>query len=394
MKTYLKHGTFAKAAGGKPDDTQLELINQITLEPITADQVYVRTVYLAHNAIDRDGDVFDDALLDDFANTLPGKGLFVKHPLGWDGDTGPGVGRFFSSRTFTTSQDEARQLLREPKLRFPPANEQAKILEGSFFISRTEKHTGLISDIDLGIASDVSVGFRASDRSAITNGATDERIATRLLGPGEALEGSLVWLGAQPGARVHKQASLFDDELGEHEVDELKKLLESIQKSLNDLAGNKAEGTDNTKVLAELESLKTKCEEMGVKVVVLDDLRKALGDDADELLKTPEVIVSMINDARAARTKLIDDVIAAERVAGLLEKDDDEGIAAAKKDYQDFSTERLQKMLATAQKRSPGKGPEHGGDPNATGADNRKTDGEKDMKSYGDNPLLGGQAAA
>ena len=110
---------YAIKAGGKPDEGQLAAINQFTLDELTEDQVYVRTAILAHSGIDRDRDAFEKALLEDFAKTLPGKGLFVKHPGGWDGDSGPGIGRWFGARVVEVSKEKAREMLREPKLQFP-----------------------------------------------------------------------------------------------------------------------------------------------------------------------------------------------------------------------------------------------------------------------------------
>ena len=194
-------------------DEDLAAINALALAEMTADDVYVRTAYLAHNGIDRDKEVFDDSLLEAFANSLPGKGLFIKHPMGYDGDSGPGIGRWFRAQVVDMSLDESRAVLKEPKLQFPPSTETAKLLEASFYIPRTEKNAGLLADIDAGIAGDLSIGFRTSDRAPITDGVSDDVIAYRLMAPGEAYEGSLVWLGAQPGARVHKAASLSNPDI-------------------------------------------------------------------------------------------------------------------------------------------------------------------------------------
>lgn len=190
---------------GNPSSEELATINTFALRQLSASEVYARSMVLAHNAIDRDGDVFDSALLDDFAKTLPGKGLFVKHPMGWDGDSGPGVGLFYRAKVTMMSQDAARTLMKQPDLRWPTPDENAFLLEADFFIMKTEHNNELISKIDGGIAAYVSVGFNAQQRTDVTDG-NGNVIARRLLAPGEALEGSLVWLGAQPGARIHKSA--------------------------------------------------------------------------------------------------------------------------------------------------------------------------------------------
>lgn len=199
---------FCKSAGS-PSTEQLAAINTLALATLAAADVYVRTAYLAHNAIDRDGEVFDDAVLDDFARTLPGKGLFVRHPGGWDGDSGPGIGRWFAARVVSLPMDEARAALREPGLKFPASAQMAKLLEASFFIPRSAKNADMLVDLDAGVAGDVSIGFRAADRAGVQD-ASGNIVAQRILGPGEAMEGSLVWLGAQPGARVTKAAAPND----------------------------------------------------------------------------------------------------------------------------------------------------------------------------------------
>jgi hypothetical protein len=52
----------------------------------------------------------------------------------------------------------------------------------------------------------VSVGFIAEKREPVRDSAGREMQARRIGGRGEALEASLVWLGAQPGARAVKSA--------------------------------------------------------------------------------------------------------------------------------------------------------------------------------------------
>lgn len=233
----------ATNTAGAPTPDQLKAINGYALAEMGADQVYVRTAYLAHNGIDRDHEVFDDALLDDFARTLPGKGMFVRHPGGWDGDSGPGVGRWFAAQVVSVSLDEARVRLREPNLQFPPATAVAKLLEASFYVPRTNKNANLLDDIDAGVAGDVSIGFSAADRTSIRD-ANGNEIAMRLLGPGEAAEGSLVWLGAQPGARVHKSTSRGNV------ISEREMLLQKIKKLERDNAALYARLTGMAELLA------------------------------------------------------------------------------------------------------------------------------------------------
>lgn len=334
----------------QPNDAQLAAINGYAVEAQTADSVYVRTAWAGHNAIDRDGEVIDDALLMDIARTLPGKGLFVRHPSGWDGDSGPGVGRIFESRVVEMTLDEARTALREPTLQWPPGVETARLLETSFYIPRTDKHAGLIGDMDAGVAGDVSLGFRPGDRADIADGAGN-RIARRLLGPGEGYELSLVWLGAQPGARVHKAANGGapnhdeDDDMSA----ELKQQLDQLQadhKTLRvdlDAANIKAGSFD---------AIKAACKAAGVDVVLLDK---------------PDDLAAAIKAGHDYKASLLDDIVKADRLLGLC-GDSDDDVAATRKEYAGMSVaklkglnERLQKSVAAT---GAGTGDDLGSDPN------------------------------
>jgi len=311
--------TTTKAAGGAPDAGQLEQINRIALDEMTGETVYVRTAYLAHNAIDRDRDVFDDVLLAEFANTLPGKGLFIKHPRGWDGDTGPGVGRWFAASVKEMALDEARLALKQPQLQWPTGTEKAKLLEASFYIPRSNKNADLIADIDAGVASDVSIGFQASDRSAIGDG-NGGVVAYRLLAPGEALEGSLVWLGAQPGAHVAKHFTKASQHSEDNAMD-IKELQAALDAALNENKTLKASSTTNA-----------------AKAKVFDDLEGLLGE---QLLKEPETIAMLVTDGKAHRDETVDEIVKHQRTLGLVTGDDDATVAKEKAQYTDWPLAKL-----------------------------------------------------
>lgn len=345
------HSAVLKASGAANSE-QLAVINGYTLEEHTAEQVYVRTAYLAHNGIDRDKEAFDSALLKDFAATLPGKGVFVKHPGGWDGDSGPGVGRWFSARVVEMSLDEARAVLREPGLKFPPGVERAELLEAGFFIPRSEKNKDQIADIDAGIAGDVSIGFRAAQRTDIQDG-DGNVMGRRLHAPGEALEGSLVWLGAQPGARIHKAADRGESN-EDHDMD--------LQKQVDD------QKTEIGKLNDQLKAAQTKATQF-------DALKAAVGDD---LAGDLDRLKTVIANGKTYHKELVDSVVSASRVAGMIKSDDADAIAAEQKFYEGLPVDRIKKHLERIQKMAPdgGAGLE-GGDPNASDASHDEG-GEKD----------------
>lgn len=326
-----------KAAGAATDD-QLQRINSYSLTPLTAEQVYVRTALIAHNAIDRDGELFDDALLADFVRTLPGKGFFVRHPLGRDGDSGPGQGRWFEARMVEMSLDEARLELRRPGLQFLPGTVTAKLVEASFYTVRHPGRENLLLDIDAGVAGDISIGFDAK-REPVAD-ATGNVIAYRWKGPGEALESSIVWLGAQPGARIHKSAQGAPKDEG-NAMDE--KQLKELQDKLSTMS-------------SELDKLKAAG-------AFMEEICKGLGADM-----TAAAVIEAARNGIAAQKELIDEIVAAERQQGLV-GDTDDAVAKAKAMYagRDITylkswAERLRKAAGDKASGSTGI---PGGDPNA-----------------------------
>jgi hypothetical protein len=314
--------TLCIKAAGDPTADQLAAIRPYMLADLPPEQLYVRTFALAHNAIDRDDEAFDDSLLADFARTLPGKGLFIKHPSGWDGDSGPGEGRFFHAELQTMSHAEARTLLRQPDLTWPPGVTTATILMASAYMVRTEGNKDLLLKADAGIVSDVSIGFTAKRGDYFRDEAGREMQARRLTSPGEALEGSLVWLGAQPGARAIKGASRTE------ETDM------PTQQEL-DAANTRATDFEN----------KFKAAEPSHSVIV--KAREALGDNA-HLIEKPGELADAVKAGQAFRDSLIDTIVKGEREAGLC-GDDEESVAAAKAIYAGQPLASLQKRADTVQ---------------------------------------------
>ena len=183
-------------------------INQFTLEPHTAEQLYVRKFLLAHNCVDRDRERFPEALLDDFADTIRSKSQLIGHSRG-----GPGKGLFFDASTEEMTPEQFQSLTgEEPKL--GEGITSVKVLWAWMYmlhydVDETNKET--ILNINAGIYRHVSIGFRASDLVAV-KGKYEETLYWEYVPPGEALEGSIVWLGAQPGATAQKGAEDDDEE--------------------------------------------------------------------------------------------------------------------------------------------------------------------------------------
>jgi hypothetical protein len=177
-----------------PDAEDLAAINsRYALTPLKADDIMVAPVYLANNQWDRDDERFSEPTLKRFNETLPGKSFIMAHQWG-----PPGVGRFYKSQKIE--------------------QENGQWLVGHIYTVK-ELHDQLIKEINAGVWWAVSIGFRWAKIAPIgTEGKTltrDEALENPASVRGwefqedpehglqsEALEGSLVYLGAQTGAAM------------------------------------------------------------------------------------------------------------------------------------------------------------------------------------------------
>lgn len=325
-----------KAAGDATPE-QLAAIRAYTLRDFTPAELMVRTFVLAHNGIDRDNECFDETLLADFSRTIQGKGCYIVHPSSWRSDGGPAEGRVFGARLETMSFDDARKLLREPTLTFPPDRQQATLLMTDAFFVRTDENKALLLKLDAGIAGDVSIGFSATGPVPMKDNDGRDLSAQRWLSPGTAYEQSLVWIGAQPGARAVKNFSTENTDM--NLTPEQIKALETENANL------KAAQAEGAKAVTQLAALKT-----------------ALGDNA-ALLDNPAALAQHIVNGKTAHAALVDEIIAAERHAGIL-GDAQEDVDSAKALYADFPFAKLQKLAASLEARKAPAGRIPGGNPN------------------------------
>lgn len=187
----------------------LAVINTFALTPLTAEKAYIRKFLLAHNCVDRDRERFPEALLDDFASTLPGKGFLVGHER-----KSPGKGLFFQAITEEMTPEQFKALTGEDP-RLGEGITMVKVLWAWMYMLNNTYNEETTSNIDAGIYRHVSIGFSASDLISV-KGQYDQILYWEYVAPGEALEGSLVWLGAQPGATAQKQAGESDED---HDID-------------------------------------------------------------------------------------------------------------------------------------------------------------------------------
>lgn len=207
IKSFVRKSVFGikEASGGQPNAEALAKINQFALSEQTAATVYARKFLMAHNMVDRDNERFSEAILEDFAKTFPGKSFLFAHDR--YGNYLP-LGLFYDAATQEISPDAYKAMTGEDP-RLPDDIKTVKILWAHFYMAKTAENQHVISNIEAGTFRHGSIGFRAADLAPVknTNGLT---LYYQYTGPGEATEGSLVWLGAQQGATTQKQAKHND----------------------------------------------------------------------------------------------------------------------------------------------------------------------------------------
>ena len=119
---------------GAPSAEQLEKINRLTKKAVTAEEVYVFSVRLCDDQVDRDFERFDSAALPGLAKLFIGKTGIVDHK--WSSDKQ--VARIFQT-----------EVVRE---------DGAEFIKAWAYIRRGDANDEIIADIEAGIKKEVSVG--------------------------------------------------------------------------------------------------------------------------------------------------------------------------------------------------------------------------------------------
>lgn len=184
------------------DTGMLEKINKFTRRPFTEDEIYVFSVILCDNDIDRDGERFSDKALEKIAELFVGKtGIFDHAP-----SSSNQTARIFDTEIIC---DESRLTQNGDSYRY---------VKASAYMIRTDKNSSLIAEIDGGIKKEVSVSCSAArricsvcgnDRCAHISGKEyGGRIAHKIIdNVTDAYEWSFVAVPAQVGAGVTKHFS-------------------------------------------------------------------------------------------------------------------------------------------------------------------------------------------
>ena len=180
---------------------ELAYINQFARTALTEEQVYVFSVRLCDNEVDRDFERFDTAALERLGELFLGKSGIFDHQWSARGQT---------ARIYHT------EVVREAA-RVTTAGDGYCWLKGWAYLLRTEKNADLIAEIEGGIKKEVSVGCSVAKRVCSVCGAEegccqhvrgqmygDQLCFTELREPVDAYEWSFVAVPAQREAGVVK----------------------------------------------------------------------------------------------------------------------------------------------------------------------------------------------
>lgn len=187
---------------------ELAYINQFAKTELTEDQVYVFSVRLCDNEVDRDFERFNTAALERLGELFVGKSGIFDHQWSAMGQT---------ARIYRT------EVVREEAV-VTAAGDGYCWLKGWAYLLRTEKNRDLIAEIEGGIKKEVSVGCSMARSVCSVCGAEnggchhvrgetyDGRLCfTELRDPQDAYEWSFVAVPAQRNAGVLKRFSQESD---------------------------------------------------------------------------------------------------------------------------------------------------------------------------------------
>ena len=253
--------------GLEVDEKELAGINAMSRKTLTAEEVYAFAVKLCDNRVDRDGERFPVATLEELAELFVGKSGIFDHQWSARGQT---------ARIYRT------EVVREGEL--TEAGEPYAYLKGYAYLLRTEGNRDLIAEIEGGIKKEVSVGCSVERAVCSVCG---QDIHTCPHEKGERYEGKLCWaelvcatdayewsfvaVPAQRDAGVMKSMRQDMEKL-EREAALGRKYLERLRGEVVRLGGLAGLGLEH----AVLEAIVKKLEEPE-----LDELRAAFEKQAD-----------------------------------------------------------------------------------------------------------------
>lgn len=196
----MKEGFIQKSAGISPEE--LTQINRFTRRDFTEEELYVFSVVLCDNEIDRDFEQFTPQALEKLGELFVGKpGLFDHEPKA----------TLQAARIFSTA-------VKPVEGKRNTCGEAYVQLTARAYLPRTQENQALITEIEGGIKKEVSVGCAVKKRVCSICGREDGRCSHvrgqryagklcyfKLDEPADAYEWSFVAVPAQRAAGVTKQ---------------------------------------------------------------------------------------------------------------------------------------------------------------------------------------------
>ena len=205
----MKQAVIQKAADTPATGEQLAKINRFSRRELSVEEVYVFSLLLCDNEVDRDYERFPAASLEKLAALFVGKtGIFDHNPRGENQ----------TARIFETAVETDQG-------RLTAAGEPYAALRAWAYMVRCDKNADLILEIDAGIKKEVSVGCAIATKACSICGANrhtepcahlpgrfyDGKLCHTLLsGAKDAYEWSFVAIPAQPKAGVTKAYSTWE----------------------------------------------------------------------------------------------------------------------------------------------------------------------------------------
>jgi len=219
-------------------DEDMELINGFSQKKLKKDDVFVFSVILCDNDIDRDFERFTVESIEKLAELFVGKTAIKNHSMNSEDQ---------SARTFKT------EVVRDGE-RLNSLGEQYVYLKAYCYIPRIKKYETLIEEIQTGIKKEVSVGCSVEKsvcsvcsqdvRSGVCTHKKGRKYAGKLcyhelVSPTDAYEWSFVAVPAQRNAGVTKKFDL-----------EEKRQMNEVLKAINTAEGNITVSADEAREIA------------------------------------------------------------------------------------------------------------------------------------------------
>ena len=231
---------------GVPNEDDLALINKYSLRPLTKEEVFVFSVILCDNDIDRDHERFSENSLKNLEKLFIGKTGILNHSMQSEDQ---------SARAYRT------QLLTDSTKKTADGREYV-YLKAWCYTVRSGKNDSLIRDIESGIKKEVSISCSADKRVCSVCGETHcAHIAGREYGGKicfktieditDAYEWSFVAVPAQKNAGVTKSAGISEKE----------KTMENILKSIRNEKRVTLEETELKKLCRYIDTLESESED-------------------------------------------------------------------------------------------------------------------------------------